>query len=148
MKKLLKIFPDKGSSQEQKLTDVRINEITENLSEIKSELENSSAMKTDEGFKLFAKLMRAFHEKKNLKILTLCRQIRSIDIAGGKASLNADDAVLDEISKSQEFYFEFKTFFESEGLGFNLTLKQESLSAIETLKYWLGDELEIKLKTP
>ncbi len=117
-------------------------EVVEEIEEVKAELEVPQTF--DDGFKLFSDLMKNLRDKKNMKLLLLCRQIQKIEIENKKARLVAEDSILDEICHTQEFYNELKNFFDSHGLSLIINNFEVEEVPADVLREWLGKKLIIK----
>ena len=98
----------------------------------------------DDGFKLLANLLKELRENKNLKLLTICRQIKNIQIDDKKVCLIAEDEVLEEIKSFADYSKYLKEFFNRHGLSLKINNDKDEMSIIDKLKDWLGDKLEIK----
>lgn len=118
-------------------------EVVEEIEEVKAELEVPQTF--DDGFKLFSDLMKNLRDKKNMKLLLLCRQIRKIEIENKKARLVAEDSILAEICHTQEFYNELKNFFDSHGLSLIINNFEVEEVPADVLREWLGKKLIIKI---
>lgn len=116
-------------------------EVMEEIEQVKEKLETPQTF--DSGFKLFSELMKEFRDKKNMKLLLLCRQIQKIEIDNKKVSIIAEDSILDEICHTQEFYSELKTFFNGHGLSLKIKNFEEEAAPAEILREWLGKKLTI-----
>lgn len=79
-----------------------------------------------------------------MKLLAICRQIKKIDIKNSKATIFADDSVLNEISQSEELFSNLEQYFSKFNLSVNLDKKVKEVSKIDILRDWFGDKLEIK----
>lgn len=144
-KKLLKTFPDKSSSNKD-AKEIKIKEaIKVELEEIKSKIETTEKENNfDDGFKLLASLLKELREKKNLKLLTICRQVKNIHIENKKVTLFADEEVLDEISFNTGYQNLLQEFFGKYDLSLNIKNETIKVSVANELRIWLGDKLEIK----
>ena len=91
-----------------------------------------------------SKLFKFARDNDNLKLVMICRQIKTIDIINGKALITADESVLDEIYMNIEYTKLFKLFFEEQGLSFDMAQKKSQKSTAEKLQEWLGEKLIIK----
>ena len=146
LKRLLNTFPDNSSGVEDEVKAINIQEIKadviEEINEVKEELEVPQTF--DFGFKLFSELMKNLRDKKNMKLLLLCRQIEKIEIDNKKARVIAEDSILVEICHTQEFYSELKNFFDSHGLSLAINKFEAEEIPAEVLREWLGKKLIIK----
>lgn len=111
---------------------------------IREKIKFETTEEADDGFKILAKLLKFLRDSKNLKLLTLCRQIQKIDIKNSLASIVAQEEVLDEICQSDEHSKCLKEFFEKLGLSFVINRRNNEISTIEKLREWFGEKLIIK----
>ena len=147
MKRLLKTFPDKSSSydnENKKINEKIKAEVMNEVNSLKQEIKFETINKVDNGFKILAKLLKYLRDGRNLKLLTICRQIQNIEIKNSRALIIAEESVLDEIFQNDEHGRCLKEFFEKLDLSLIANRKNNEVSLTEKLSEWLGDKLKIK----
>lgn len=147
MKRLLKTFPDKSSSydnENKKIVEIIKEEVVIEINSLNQEINFETIKEVDDGFKILAKLLKYLRNSRNLKLLTICRQIQKIEIKNLRALIIAEESVLDEIFQNDEHGRCLKEFFEKLGLSLVTNRKNNEVSLTEKLSEWLGDKLIIK----
>ena len=155
LKRLLKKFPVNGSSikeikesinkksQNNEKTALK-NVISAEISVIKQEIEQSSPVVINDEIKLLGELLGYLRQNKEMSLLMLCRQIKSIKINGGVAEIDSDDAGIAEIMTNEKYHLVVGEFFKQKGLGFKVFEKVQTESAVDVLNKLLGGKLVVK----
>lgn len=155
LKRLLKKFPVNGSSikeieesvnkksQNNEKTALK-NVISAEISAIKQEIEQSSPVVINDEIKLLGELLGYLRQNKEMSLLMLCRQIKSIKINGGVAEIDSDDAGIAEIMTNEKYHLVVGEFFKQKGLGFKVFEKVQTESAVDVLNKLLGGKLVVK----
>lgn len=153
MRRLLKNFPAKGSSQNvaelKREIEVEIASIKETQKMLKAEspipfdgIRPMQKNKSDEN--LLGDLLFYLRTEKLMSTLMICRQIENIEVAGGVAYLQSDSADITELVESDKHKSQLELFFKSKGLGFRLKREITEVDPIDSLKEFFGEKLIIK----
>lgn len=147
MKKLLKIFPDKSSGlndNEIKSNEIIKTEIINEVTKLKKEISFEEKSEIDYGFKILSQLFKFLRDSKDIKLLTICRQFKNIQILDNTATIIADDNVLEEICGNQEISNRLNEFFKNLDLSLKINKKNENISTLDKLREWLGEKIIIR----
>ena len=155
MKRLLKKFPVNGSSikeLEEKLEKKSQNNekisiknvISTEISAIKQEIEQSSPVVVNDEIKLLGELLGYLRQSKEMSLLMLCRQIKSIKIVSGTAEIDSDDENISSLMTNEKYHSVIGEFFKQKGLGFRVFEKVQTESAVDVLNKLLGGKLIVK----
>ena len=155
MKRLLKKFPVNGSSIkeiEEKLEKKSQNNekisvknvISAEISAIKQEIEQSSPVVVNDEIKLLGELLGYLRQSKEMSLLMLCRQIKSIKIVSGTAEIDSDDENISSLMTNEKYHSVIGEFFKQKGLGFRVFEKVQTESAVDVLNKLLGGKLIVK----
>ncbi len=153
MKRLLKTFPDKGSSQNvaelKKEIEKEISNIKETHKILKAEMpvpfgETVQQMtgKFDEN--LLGDLLFYLRTEKMMSTLMLCRQIEHIEVEDKIAYLKADETDLSELVSNEKHKSQLDGFFKGKGLGFKIKEKSKELDPVDLLREFFGEKLIVK----
>lgn len=153
LRRLLKSFPAKGSSQNvaeiKKEIKAEIESIKESQRAIRSEVQipflTQSVMsggKTDEN--LLGDLLFYLRSAKMMSTLMLCRQIESLEVKGGVVQLCSEKTDLTELVNNEKHKSQLDSFFKSKGLSFKVKEKSKEVDPVEKLREFFGDKLFIK----
>ena len=153
MRRLLKTFPDKGSSQNvaelKKEIEKEISNIKETHKILKAETQvpsgifaGQTAGKFDEN--LLGDLLFYLRTGKMMSTLMLCRQIEHIEIEDKVAYLRSDTTDLSEIVSNEKHKSQLDSFFKSKGLSFKIKEKSKEIDPIDSLREFFGEKLIVK----
>lgn len=95
---------------------------------------------SDIGVKLHGEMLRFLRENQEMRLLMVCREIKTIKVSDGVAELDIDEAFAQEFADAQPF---LSKFFEERGLKYCLLQVESRAKQIEKLKSVLGGNLEI-----
>lgn len=155
MKRLLKKFPVNGSSIkgiEEKLEKKSQNNekisiknvISTEISAIKQEIEQSSPVVVNDEIKLLGELLGYLRQSKEMSLLMLCRQIKSIKIVSGIAEIDSDDENISSLMTNEKYHSVIGEFFKQKSLSFRVFEKVQTESAVDVLNKLLGGKLIVK----
>lgn len=151
MRRLLRNFPVNGLSEkipEKKLQNEQKKElknaINTEIVEIKEELEQAKPIVISSDIRLLGELLAFLRTRKEMPLLMLCRQIKSIKIEDGLAVVYADDDNINELVTNEKYYEVMAGFFKEKGLGFKIYENVKQESPVDLLNKILGGKLVIK----
>ena len=79
-----------------------------------------------------------------MSTLMMCRQIETIEVSDGVASLFSESADLTELVVNEKYKSELDEFFKGKGLSFKVKEKNREVDPIEILREFFGDKLIVK----
>jgi hypothetical protein len=152
---LLKKFPVNGSSikeieekfekKSQNNEKISIkNVISAEISAIKQEIEQANPVVVNDEIKLLGELLGYLRQSKEMSLLMLCRQIKSIKIVSGIAEIDSDDENISSLMTNEKYHSVIGEFFKQKGLGFRVFEKVQTESAVDVLNKLLGGKLIVK----
>ena len=155
MKRLLKKFPVNGSSIKQIEENIEKksqnnekisikNVVSAEIDSIKQEIEQVKPVVINDEIKLLGELLGYLRQNKEMSLLMLCRQIKSIKVSAGVAEIDSDDAGIAEIMTNEKYHSVVGEFFKQKGLGFRVFEKVQTESAVDVLNKLLGGKLVVK----
>lgn len=155
MKRLLKKFPVNGSSIKQIEENIEKksqnnekisikNVISAEINSIKQEIEQANPVVINDEIKLLGELLGYLRQNKEMSLLMLCRQIKSIKVSADIAEIDSDDAGIAEIMTNEKYHVVVSEFFKQKGLGFKVFEKVQTESAVDVLNKLLGGKLVVK----
>ena len=119
------------------------NVISAEIGAIKQEIEQSSPVVINDEIKLLGELLGYLRINREMSLLMICRQIKSIKIVSGIAEIDSDDNI-SEIMTNEKYHSVMGEFFKQKGLGFRVFEKVQTESAIDVLNKLLGGKLVVK----
>ena len=152
MKRWLKSFPAKGSNQNVAEIKKEIQKEITNIIEIKNASQtelpvfenktNTLPILSDEN--ILGDLLFYLRSQKMMSTLMMCRQIETIEVSDGVASLFSESGDLTELVVNEKYKSELDVFFKGKGLSFKIKEKNREIDPIETLREFFGDKLIVK----
>lgn len=154
MRRLLRNFPVNGPSvkienntekKPQNIEKVDLKKvISQEIGEIKQEIEQSKSIVLNDEIKLLGELLGYLRQNKEMSLLMLCRQIKSIKVKDGVAEIVSDDNNIDSLVSNEKYHQVIGEFFKGKGLGFKIFEKVKTESAEDVLNKLLGGKLVVK----
>ena len=134
MKRLLKKFPVNGSSvkiiennsekKPQNIEKIELKSvISQEIGEIKQELEQSKPVVLGDDIRLLGELLGYLRQNKEMSLLMLCRQIKTIKVDAGVAEIVSDDDNMKSLVSNEKYHQVVGEFFKGKGLGFKIFYK-------------------------
>lgn len=154
MRRLLRNFPVNGPSlkiennaekKPQNIEKIDLKKvISQEIGEIKQEIEQAKPMFINDEIKLLGELLGYLRQSKEMSLLMLCRQIKSIKVKDDIAEIVSDDDNIDLIVSNKKYHQVIGEFFKGKGLGFKIFEKVKTESAEDVLNKLLGGKLVVK----
>ena len=155
LKRLLKKFPVNGSSikiiennsekKPQNIEKIELkNVISQEIGEIKQELEQAKPTVLGDDIRLLGELLGYLRQNKEMSLLMLCRQIKTIKVDGNVAEIVSDDDNMKSLVSNEKYHQVIGEFFKGKGLGFKIFEKVQTESAVDVLNKLLGGKLVVK----
>ena len=154
MRRLLRNFPVNGPSvkienntekKPQNIEKIDLKKvISQEIGDIKQEIEQSKSIVLNDEIKLLGELLGYLRQNKEMSLLMLCRQIKSIKVQDGVAEIVSDDNNIDSLVSNEKYHQVIGEFFKGKGLGFKIFEKVKTESAEDVLNKLLGGKLVVK----
>ena len=154
MRRLLRNFPVNGPSvkienntekKPQNIEKIDLKKvISQEIGDIKQEIEQSKSIVLNDEIKLLGELLGCLRQNKEMSLLMLCRQIKSIKVKDGVAEIVSDDNNIDSLVSNEKYHQVIGEFFKGKGLGFKIFEKVKTESAEDVLNKLLGGKLVVK----
>lgn len=154
MRRLLRNFPVNGPSvkienntekKPQNIEKIDLKKvISQEIGDIKQEIEQSKSIVLNDEIKLLGELLGYLRQNKEMSLLMLCRQIKSIKVKDGVAEIVSDDNNIDSLVSNEKYHQVIGEFFKGKGLGFKIFEKVKTESAEDVLNKLLGGKLVVK----
>ena len=130
MRRLLRNFPVNGPSvkienntekKPQNIEKIDLKKvISQEIGDIKQEIEQSKSIVLNDEIKLLGELLGYLRQNKEMSLLMLCRQIKSIKVKDGVAEIVSDDNNIDSLVLNEKYHQVIGEFFKGKGLGFKI----------------------------
>ena len=130
MRRLLRNFPVNGPSvkienntekKPQNIEKIDLKKvISQEIGDIKQEIEQSKSIVLNDEIKLLGELLGYLRQNKEMSLLMLCRQIKSIKVKDGVAEIVSDDNNIDSLVSNEKYHQVIGEFFKGKGLGFKI----------------------------